>query len=164
MVKRRGKGVTATLAEQLITGASKHFASGPPVAFASDSFTPAQITSQLQSIIALRADVEAAKNALKAKLATEAANMPALRDFLYALVAFVKVTYSKSPDVLADFGLTPKKVATPLTVEQKAAAAAKRKATREARHTLGTRQRKAVKGAVTGVVVTPVTAPEAPAK
>ena len=43
-----------------------------------------------------------------------------------AFVAFVKATFGNSPDVLADFGLKPKKATTPLTVEQKAAAAAKR--------------------------------------
>jgi hypothetical protein len=49
-------------------------------------------------------------------------------------------------------------VRTPLTVEAKAAAAAKRASTRAARHTLGTKQKKAIKGDVTGVLVTPITA------
>jgi hypothetical protein len=42
---------------------------------------------------------------------------------------------------LADFGLNPKKARTPLTIEEKAAAAAKRKATRAARHTMGSKQK-----------------------
>jgi hypothetical protein len=58
--------------------------------------------------------------------------------------------------VLADFGFAPPKAAT-RTPEEKAAAAAKAKATREARHTLGKSQKKTVKGNVTGIVVTPVT-------
>jgi hypothetical protein len=44
-----------------------------------------------------------------------------------------------------------------VTPEQKVAAAAKLKATRAARHTAGSVQKKAVKGDVTGVIVTPVT-------
>lgn len=98
------------------------------------------------------------KAATKAKLAAENADMPALRIFMDAYVTFVKASFSKSPDVLADFGLNPKNVRTPLTVEEKTVAAAKRKATRAARHTMGTKQKKGVKGTVTGVVVTPITA------
>jgi hypothetical protein len=51
-------------------------------------------------------------------------------------------------DTLADFGLTArqKHVATP---EQKLAAAAKAKATRAARHTMGSKQKAGVKGTVT---------------
>jgi hypothetical protein len=52
------------------------------------------------------------------------------------------------------------KARTPLTVEAKTAAVAKRNATRAARHTAGSKQKMSVKGAVTGIVVTPVTAKE----
>ena len=70
----------------------------------------------------------------------------------------MKVNFSTSPDVLADFGINPK-ARTPLTVEAKAAAVAKRTATRAARHTMGSRQKEGIKGDVTGVVVTPIAAP-----
>jgi hypothetical protein len=59
--------------------------------------------------------------------------------------------------VLADFGIHPK-ARTPPTVEASLAAVAKRRATRAARRTMGSQQKKAVKGDVTGVVVTPTTA------
>ena len=75
-----------------------------------------------------------------------------------ALVSYVKLTYSESPDVLADFGLPPKKVRTPLTAEQQAAANAKREATRTARGTTSKKAKQAVKGNVVGVSVTPVVA------
>jgi hypothetical protein len=85
--------------------------------------------------------------------------MPAHRVVMEAYASFVKAAFSQSPDVLADFGLTPRKARAQLTVEQKAAAVAKRAATREARHVMGRQQRKAVKGGVTGVIVTSVTVP-----
>ncbi len=107
----------------------------------------------------LRADVDAAKAATTAKVAAERANMPALRIFTGALVAYVKATFGASPEVLADFGIHPKARA-PLTVEQKAAAAAKRAATRKARRTMGSVQKKGVKGDVVGITVTPITAPQ----
>jgi hypothetical protein len=70
----------------------------------------------------------------------------------------VKAAHGTSPEALAAFGLHPK-ARVPLTVEAQAAAIAKRAATRAARHTMGSRQKKAVKGDVTGVVVTPIFAP-----
>jgi hypothetical protein len=96
---------------------------------------------------------------LRAKLADEKAEMPRLREFLLAFVMFIRAAFGASPDVLADFGLDPTKARKPLTVEQMAAAAAKRAATRAARGIIGRRKRARVKGDVQGVVVTPVKAP-----
>ena len=70
---------------------------------------------------------------------------------------WIAVTYAGTPSLLADYGVSPRKVPTPPTAEQKAAAALKRKATRAARGTLGSVQKKAVKGDVVGIAVTPVT-------
>jgi hypothetical protein len=128
-------------------------------------FTPAQVTDKLKQLVALRADVNDAKAAAKVKIAAEAAQAPSLRDFMVLFVAFVKATFADLADALADFGLQPKKVAAPRTAQQIAAANAKRAATRAARGVLGSRKRKAVKGDVTGVTVTPVVAaqPVAPA-
>jgi hypothetical protein len=154
----KNKGTEADLATQLIAGAQKHFATIAALMFASGSFTLAQVVTQLQQLATLRTDVDNAKAALEAKLATETVQAPALRAFLRAFVQFVKTTFSKSPDVLADFGLKADKARTPLTVEQKAAAAAKSKATRSARGTKGSQQKLEITGGVTGVVVTPVTA------
>ena len=154
------KGMTsdATLAGKLIAGTGKHLATIAQLMFASGSFTPAQVVAQLQTLVALRQGVSDARAALKAKLAAEASQAPTVREFMLAFVAFVKATFSKSPDVLVDFGLAPKKAATPLTVEQKAAKVAKGQATRKARGTTSKKQKLAVHGDVTGVVVTPVTA------
>jgi hypothetical protein len=157
MAKNIGKAAVVALAQQLIAGTSKHLASVTTVMLAGDSYTPAQVTTKLQEVVSLRADVDAAKATTQAKLATEEADMPALRTLMGALVMYVKAAYGNAPDVLADFGVHPKTRA-PLTVEAKTAAAAKRKATRTARKTMGSQQKKGVKGAVTGIIVTPVTA------
>ncbi len=85
--------------------------------------------------------------------------MPALRTFMSALVTFIKAGYGGQPDVLADFGIQTPKARAPLTVEARAAASAKRAATRAARNTMGSKQKKGVKGTVVGVTVTPGTAP-----
>ena len=151
------KGQAVVFAKQLIAGTEKHLTGATPVAFLGGSFTPAEITAKLQSLVTLRADVDAAKASTRAKLAAESANMPSLRTFMSAYVAYVKVVYGTSPDVLADFGIVPKARA-PVTAEGKVVAAAKRKATRAARHTMGTLQKKGIKGDVTGILVTPITA------
>jgi hypothetical protein len=147
-----GKKTEAVSAEQLIAGTKKHFSSASSLTFGSGTFTPAQIEAFLQTLADLRTAVDDAKAATKAKLAQEQAEGAPLRSQMAAYVAFVKASFSKSPDVLADFGLKPKKAKTPLTIEQKAAAAAKRKATRAARHTMGAKQKKQVKGTITTIV------------
>jgi hypothetical protein len=146
----------ASRAQKLIAGTTKHLAGTSQLGFASNQYTPAQVTTSLQTIVDLRGAVNTAKAATKAKVAQERAQAPALRSFMSAFESYVKVTFGNSPDVLADFGLQPKKAATPLSVEDKAAAVAKRESTRKARQTMGSQQRKEVKGDVKGVVVTAV--------
>jgi hypothetical protein len=107
----------------------------------SASYTPTQLGESLQAIVDLRAAVEDAKAATQAKIVAEEARMPALHSLMAALVAYVRTAYGNSPDVLADFGVKPKKSKTPLTVGEKATAVAKRAATRQARHTMGKNQK-----------------------
>jgi len=154
---KQGKEVTADLASTVLVGLQKHLANGQ-LTFAGGTFTTAQIEAQLQLLIALRAAVNAARAATTAKVAAETAQAPALRAFMSALVECLRVQFGTQADVLADFGIAPKKARTPLTVEAKAAAAAKREATRAARGTKGPKAKLEIKGAVTGVVVTPIVA------
>ncbi len=156
--QKKGKASDAVLAGQLVAGIGKHLATLVQLMFASDTFTPAQVVARLQTLIALRKGVNDARATLEAKLAAEAAQAPTLREFMLAFVAFVKATFSKSPDVLADFGLAPTKARTPLTAEKAVAKAAKGRATRRARGTMGRKKKLEIHGDVTGVVVTPVAA------
>jgi len=160
MSKKTQKSKDAALAKQFIAGIGKHFANAESMAFGSATLTPAELTKRLQKLVDLRTAVNDAKATAKAKLADETTQAPALLGLLTEFESFVKVTFSKSPDVLADFGLAPRKVSTPLTAVQKVAAAAKRKATREARQTMGKKQKRAITGNVVDVVVTPVTQPK----
>src|SRR5690349_1079478 len=153
--KKQTKGTVVALAEQLIAGTNKHLANMTQVLLAGGSFTPAQVVEKLQTLVNLRHDVDATKASTKAKLAGEKTEMPALRTFMGALVTFIKAAFGNRPDVLADFGLHPPKTRTPQTAEAKTAAAEKRKATRAARHTMSAKQKSAIKGAVTGIQVTP---------
>ena len=154
---KKNKTNEAALADDLSAGTQKHLSTMSQLIVGGGTYTPAQAESQLKAISTLRSDVDAARTTLKAKIAAEKAQIPTLRTFLMAYVAYIRGTFGNSPDVLADFGLAPKKAKTPLTVEQKAVAAAKRKATRAARGTTGKKAKLAVKGNVAGLVMTPVT-------
>jgi hypothetical protein len=155
-----GKSTAAIIAAQLIVGAKKHFASATSLAYANTTRTPAEIETSLQTLIDLRNATDSAQATARAKVDAEEAQAPALQKQMAAFIAFVKVTFGDSPEILSDFGLEPRKAPTPLTVEQKTAAAAKRKATRALRHTMGPVQKKKVKTTATPVVT--VTIPTAP--
>ena len=155
--KNESKSTVVTRAQQLGAGVAKHLAGVTQVTLTGGSFTPADLTTKLQQVVSVQADVDAAKGAVKGKLATQATALAALRPLMGWLVAYVKLVYGSQPEILADFGIHPKARAV-LTVEQKAAAAAKRASTRAARGTKGSVQKKAVKGDVTGITITPTTA------
>jgi hypothetical protein len=153
-----GKDTLAVLAAQLAVGAQKHFPAGSSLSVGGAMLTLVQIAAKLNGFAALRTDVDTARAALDAKIAAETAQTPAMRAFMSAFEQIVRGSFGNQPDVMADFGMQPDKARTPLTVVQKAAAAAKRKATRAARGTTSSKAKQAIKGNVTGVVVTPVTA------
>ncbi len=152
----KNKARETTQAQNLLLGFQKHLASIASLTLASVAYTPAQIMAALQLLVTLRQAVDAAEAVAKAKLAAEGAQAPALLSLMAALVQYVKLSFSESPDVLADFGLKPKKVRAPMTAEQKAAANAKRKATREARGITTKAAKQAKTGNVVGVTITPV--------
>jgi len=148
----------------LIAGTQKHAPNGS-LTLGSATYTTPALVQLLTSLGDALDAVDAAKasweEALKNEVDLQAKVEPVIRDY----EAWVAVTFGGSPSTLADYGVTPRKVPTPLTAEQKASAAAKRKATRQARNTMGSQQKKKVKGTVpTTAPVTPPTAtpPAAP--
>ena len=157
--KNSSKATETAQATQLIAGFQKHLSGVTSLTLASTAYTPAEITAALQLLVAIYAAVDTAKSVVQAKLAAEKTQAPPLRSLMAALVAYVKVTYSASPDVLADFGIAPKKAATPLTTEEKVVAVARRVSTRSARGTTGKKAKQAIKGDVVNVILTPVKAP-----
>jgi hypothetical protein len=159
-----GKQNSVVRAEALSEGTTKHFTNASQqLTIGGVVYTVTQVTTNLQEIVDLRTATTSAQASAKASVAAETAKLPLLLLFLAAYVAYVKATFGSSPTVLADFGLAPKKARKPLTPEQKAAASAKAKATRAARGTKGPVAKLAITGNVTGITVTPITAPVAPA-
>jgi hypothetical protein len=160
----RGLNKTVARAGDLSAGTTKHYPNATDtLAFGGAKYTVKEVQANLAEIETLRTATTDAQSNATAKVAAEKARLPTLLAFMSAYVAFVKATYGDTPDVLADFGLAPKKAPRPLTPEQKAAAKAKRKATRVARGTKGPVAKLATVGNVIGVTVTPITAPVAAA-
>src|SRR5580658_5857247 len=104
---KKGKEMAADLASALLTGIQKHLAN-VQMTFGGGTFTAAQVTSELQELVGLRADVNTARAATTARVAAETAKAPALLAFMNAFVQFVRVQFGTQADVLVDFGLPPK--------------------------------------------------------
>jgi hypothetical protein len=161
MTKIRDLNAKAAQATKLIAGAKKRFPNGAQqVTFGGTIQTVDEVTESIQTFVDNRANVETAKATTAARIATEQTQAPSLLSNMTSFTTFVRLTFGEQADVLADFGLEPTTVPTPLTAEQKAVAAAKRLATREARGTTSKKAKKDVKGNVTAkLVVTPIPPP-----
>jgi ABC-type transporter Mla subunit MlaD len=162
ITSKTNKATALAKVQALVAGTEKHFPNGS-FTLGKTTYTTASLIAALQSLenamTAVNAAQAQAKDAVLALRNVEATTAPLLRDFKRFLLA----TFSTSVHDLSDFGLEPPKAPKPLSTEKRAAATAKMKATRAARGTTSKKQKLAVKGNVTGVVVTPVTtAPASP--
>jgi hypothetical protein len=141
--------------QSLLDGINKHSATIPAVIVSGAAVPLKDITTTLQ------ARIEAAKNVAPAK-ATWLVAVQADRDqransktLVTVLKQTLELFFAGQVDTLADFGLTGRKP-TVVTPETRVAAAAKARATRAARHTMGKKQKAKIKGTV------PAAAPEVP--
>jgi len=157
------KNGKATAMTQVIAGARKNFPNGSQViTLDGTSTTIDAVMNEFQAFITNRGAIVAAQTAARNKVAAEDTGMTVVDALLGAFIAFVRQTFGASSTVLADFAIPVRKAPVAQTAEQKAVAAAKRKATRVARGTTGPKAKKAIKGSVTAsLVVTSATAVDA---
>jgi hypothetical protein len=150
----------------MIDGLVKHSQTLPSLTIAGTSHPTAAIIAVLQ------ARIDAAKATVPSRAIWQT-TVQADRDeraktkaFVSGIRQAVQVAFAGSIDTLADFGLKPRKTRTPRTPEEKAAAVAKAKATRAARHTMGSKQKAKVTGAAPHAAAatppSPAAAPAAP--
>ncbi len=147
--------------QQVIQGIKKDLQSMTTLALGATSYTPTSLVAFIQSHIDAANAVVIAKanweNAIKTYAGIDKQAQVVLHDLKQLVMGAFGATSSK----LADFGYQPRKV-TVLTPEQKAAAAAKRAATRKARGTMGPKAKLKVTG-TTAAASTASTAAPAPA-
>ena len=154
----------ATLAQlqALATGLLKQLPSGQ-FTLVSIVYTTATLVTALQATVAALTAVTTAHAALKVALAAWDSEEAKMGPVVLALRRTLQSMYANAPDTLAVFGLEPQKVPAPRTTAEKAASAAKAKATRIARGTASKKAKSAITGNVTGINIVPITAPTAAA-
>jgi hypothetical protein len=170
MPTKRDKATTQAHDGQVIAGIKKDLQSATTIMLIGEAYTPTSLIALYQS----RIDAANAVATTKAKYTEAVATYQAINTkgvaVNRAFEQYVVNAYGRTSTVLADFDFTPSKRAT-LTPEQKAAAAAKRLATRKARGTTGPKAKlattgqtvelAALKAAVASATAAPVTAPVA---
>jgi hypothetical protein len=153
---KTNRTVTSGKDQLIIAGIQKDLSTTKSIPLGATTYTPATLTTFIQSRIDAANEVITAKaawqSAAKAYLALNAQANVVVHD----LKQFVIGLFGAEANQLSDFGFTPRKK-TVLTPAQKVAAAAKRAATRKARGTVGPKAKLAITGTV------PTTAPATPA-
>ncbi len=154
---KKTKAGALALVQALIAGTLKHFPNGSFM-LGNTTYTTAALVQLLQGLAAAMTATNVAQAGAKDTLAAEQGTETTVGPVMQAYERFLRAAFTNA-QALADFGLTPPKARTPMTAAQLAARAAKAVATREARGTTSKKQKLTVKGNVTGVNVTPITAP-----
>jgi hypothetical protein len=130
------KALAVQNAQKLQQGLKKHFAKVKAITFSGEDHKPADISDTLQTVIDAAADTETKRAAYHAAVSTHTKAAATAQPLVLGLTSYVYLTYGTSNEVLADFGLPPRKKRKP-TVETLAGAHKKAAATREARGTKG---------------------------
>ena len=130
---------------KMIDGVDKHYASLPAIVLHGAPLAPTDVVKILQDQIDAVDATAAARTAFLEAVSAER-DAAAKADSLFkALKTRVLSDFTNQADVLAEFGLTLRKRRVP-DAATLVEAARKAEATRKARHTMGKRQKAAIKG------------------
>jgi hypothetical protein len=141
---KRSRNARKTLLRAYVAGIKKLLGGMATITVASVKYTPAQLAQFFQDELDTITEVEAAEARRKTARLRERRTWKDHRTTHRAFESFVRGAFTSAKQ-LAEFSLKPDKKPKK-TVEVKAKAAEKAKATREARHTMGSRQKKKVRG------------------
>jgi hypothetical protein len=133
--------------QRLIDGFNRNGAAIPPILIAGTTATTNDIIATLQGRIDASRQVLSARATWQAAVQADRLEQEKTKRFLSGLRQTLLVAFDGKIDTLADFGLAPRRVhvATP---EENLARTQKILATRAARHTMGSKQKAAIKGTV----------------
>jgi hypothetical protein len=127
--------------QALVSGLEKHGAALPTIMVGGVSTKTSDVIAVLLADIAAANAVEPARATWQTAVQEARDQRAKSKPVASGARQYVQMMFAGQIATLADFGLTPGKPRTPLTPEQKAASVAKAKATRAARHTMGTQQK-----------------------
>jgi hypothetical protein len=151
------KDKTINKNRQAIGGMHKHFAGIPSFVLGGTPTTPADAIATLQGAIDAVDAAATAEKAFHDAVAAQHVALAKANALLKALKTLVENQLGSTEAILGDFGFTRPARQVP-NEETKAAAVAKRAATRAARKTMGKRQKAKVKGAQPAPVTPPAAA------
>jgi len=140
---------------QFIAGIGKRLQNVQSIALAGKTYTPADLEKLFQQQIDAAGQVDLAFAKLRDALQAFRGLSKDLSPIVVGFRHFVRNQFGDQAEALADFGIAPAKQRTVPTLEQKASAAAKRKATRQARHTLGPKAKASIHGVVPATPASP---------
>jgi len=144
--KTTNRSQLQTGGQKVIDGLHKHGSTLTSLVIDGTSYTTAEVIAVVQARVDAFKAAVSSRATWQASVLADKAERAKTKTFMSGLVQALRVAFGNSVDVLADFGLTPHKARAVRTPEQKAAATAKAKATRAARHTMGRKQKAAIKG------------------
>ncbi len=143
-------------------GFRKHCAKNGGMTVNTKKRTAKEIDSDLQR----RAGAEDAVTLARAALHGAVLERQKIEEETAAVFAAVRQTalimFGNAPEILADFGLAPRKERRSLSVEEKTAAVDKQMLTKKARHVMGRRQRLEIRAEATPAVAAPTATPPTP--
>jgi hypothetical protein len=143
--------------QKLVDGLNKHKAQITALPIGGQTLTPAQVIATVQARLDASSAALTAKATANAAVLAERTERTQTKAFVFSLRQVIRSMFGASPDILADFGLAPPKPHKP-TPQKKVTAAAKAKATRTLRHTMGKKQKAAIKATGPLPAETPATA------
>jgi len=161
-----GNRITQAAADQkMIDGFNRHGSLIGSLLIDGRQLKPADVVQVVQARLDASKAVEADKATWQSAVKANKDERAKTRVFMTQVRQALLVMFASSIDILADFGLTPRKQRAPKP-PAKVAAAQKAKATREARGTKGKKQKAKIKGAAPelppATAPTPATTPAAP--
>jgi hypothetical protein len=139
--------------QKLLAGFSTAFPAKSTLTVSGTALSVAQITAKLQAIVDEYQAILDARSTLQGDLQTAKTNRPTEHELITQLHGALVSFFGSGSAQLLQFGFTPKK-AKQTTVATKATAAAKAKATRTLRHTMGSVQKQSVKYGASSTSVT----------
>jgi hypothetical protein len=151
--------------QRLIDGLTKHLGMSTAIFVLGQKYTIKQIVSVLQGRIAKTKAASAAKATWTETVRADRQQATTTKEFV-AGVRQTLLTMFAAVNVLADFGISPRKTRKVLSTGDKATAVAKAKATRKARNTVGKTEKLKIKGHLPAPTVpaAPTASDGAPAK
>jgi hypothetical protein len=153
MQKRQlNRAALEVLLTKLLLGIAKYFTT--PVPVGGLTMSAAQMSAILNACLSAGLALDAAKVDYENKLVAYQAAYKAAHSLWVALIAYLRAAYGEQNPILNEFGVPPTVRAKP-TAATMAAAKVKAKATRLARHTMGSKQKAAITGTVTNGSATP---------